>query len=98
MKKLKVIQREENKYYLMSDDNEGYLLNINFLKVEDCDRIKNIYISSELLDKNYYEYSNYYTFGKLFQSAGRKICERTIQDIVIIEIDNKLIYLQRLYG
>lgn len=100
MKKLKIVTREASKYLLRDSNKEEYLLNLRFIGTDDInlDNIEYIYISNKLLNKKYSEYSNYYNFGPIPSKYGRKITDSTIQDVIILEVDNKEYYLQRYYG
>ena len=99
MKKLKIIKKDNYIYTLEDKENNQYTLNIEFQDIDTIPSINNyIYMSEELLDKNYEEYSTMYTFGPLDSSYGRKIKDENNPDIIRIDIQDKSIYLKRLYG
>ena len=99
MKKLKIIEVDNYEYHLKDNDNKDYIINIEFQNIDELPKVNDyIYISNELLDKNYREYSNNYTFGPLNSEYGRNINDENNPDIVKIIINDKTIYLKRLYG
>lgn len=84
-------------YELIDKDNNKYKFKIYFNNI-NCTDIKYINMSIELLDPNYYEYSDTYTFGPIGKKYGRVLTNKTIQDLIMIDTDNNKIYLQRYYG
>ncbi|MEE3343022.1 MAG: hypothetical protein VZS44_02915 [Bacilli bacterium] len=99
MKKLKIIKRDNFMYTFIDDKNKEYTINIEFQDIDTLPKINDyIYISEKLLDKNYQEYSNIYTFGPLDSSYGRIIDDENNPDIIRIDIGKNSIYLKRLYG
>ena len=99
MKKLIITNIDHNLYTLKDKNNIIYKFNINFYNLTKLPSTSDIiYISNNLLDKNYIEYSNYYNFGKLNSEYGRNITNENNPDILIIEIEGKKEYLKRLYG
>lgn len=84
-------------YELIDKDNNKYRFTIYFNNI-NCTDIKNIYMSQELLNPDYFEYSDTYTFGPIGKKYGRVLTNKTIQDLVMIETDINKIYLQRYYG
>ena len=96
MIKLQVVRKSKSEYFLIDKDNNNYKLNLYFYDT-DID-FKYIYMSYELLNPNYFEYSNRYNFGPLGTVYGRKLSTSTIQDLVILENDTDRIFLQRYYG
>lgn len=97
LKKLQVQNIDNNIYELIDEDNNIYRFGIVFNSI-NCNDIKNIYMSYELLNPDYYEYSEFYTFGPIGKKYGRILTNKTIQDIIMVESDDKKIYLQRYYG
>lgn len=99
MKKLTIINIDNYEYTLRDNNNLNYNLNLEFQNIDikpktgDC-----IYMSDELLNKNYQEYSNTYTFGPLGSFYGRTITNENNPDIIKLQIDNESLYLQRYYG
>ncbi|MBR3161129.1 MAG: hypothetical protein IKF19_00155 [Bacilli bacterium] len=99
MKKLKIVNKK-NSLYILEDNNKiKYKFNIEFQDINIIPNINDyIYLSKVLLDNNYNEYSNMYTFGSLDSSYGRNIINENSPDIIRIDIKEKSIYLKRLYG
>ena len=95
--KLQVQEVDNDKYTLIDDNSNQYTFNLYFYEI-DSSNINNIYMSKELLDSNYYEYSNTYNFGPIGKVYGRKLSNKTIQDVIILDKDNDKIILQRYYG
>lgn len=95
--KLQVQSIDNNRYSLFDGKNNLYKFTIYFYEV-DCSNIKNISMSSELLNPNYYEYSDTYSFGPIGKVFGRKLTNNSIQDLIILETDTDKYYLQRYYG
>lgn len=99
MKKLEITKVDNYEYYLKDKNNNEYNFNIEFQSIDIKPKIGDyIYISDELLDKNYIEYSKFYTFGPLNSKYGRKIIDENSPDVIKIETNNNSIYLKRLYG
>jgi hypothetical protein len=99
MIKLEIIDIENYLYKIKDEENIIYTLNIEFLdlmkklQVGDC-----IYLSSELLNKNYEGYSTSYTFGDLNSQYGKKDIQLTDADVIKLEMRDSETYLKRLYG
>ena len=99
MKKIKIIKKDKYIYTLKDNNNKQYTLNLEFIDIDTMpDKNDYIYISEKLLDKNYKEYSNMYTFGPLDSSYGRIIDNENNPDIIRIDIGKNSIYLKRFYG
>ena len=99
MKRLKIIKKDNYLYTLEDKNNKKYKFNLEFITTNIIPNINDyIYMSEELLDKNYKEYSNIYTFGPLDSLHGRDINNENNPDIIRIDIKEKSIYLKRLYG
>lgn len=97
MKKLQVQSIDNNKYTLIDKDNNTYIFNLYFIDI-DYSNITSISMSLELLNTDYYEYSDTYNFGPLCGVYGRKLSRKTIQDFIVLETANNKYYLQRYYG
>ena len=99
MKKLKIINKDNYLYTLEDKEKNKYELNIEF---QDIDTIPNIddhiYISEKLLNNNYNEDNNIYTFGKLDSKYGKTIETENNPDVIRIDTKGQSIYLKRLYG
>ena len=94
MKKLKIL--EINNYIYILEDEKGnkISLNIEFINLEQKVSINDvIYISDELIKEN-----NFYTFGQIDNKYINQNELEISKDIIVLEKDNKIIYLQRYYG
>ena len=99
MEKLTIKEVDNNIYRLEDSDNKKYKIILEFQNIEELPTIGDtIYISEELLNKNYEEYSTFYTFGPLDSIYGRSIDDEKNPDLIRVDINNKSIYLKRLYG
>ena len=105
MKKLEIIEVNNYLYKLKDTNNNIYNFTFEFHSINPNPTIGDtIYMSDELLKKDYIEYSNFYAFGALNDTSGRNVeDEENIQDIIMIESkggkeDVKKKYLKRLYG
>ena len=97
MKKLRILKVDKYDYILEDYKNNKYKFNIEFQGIEKFPKENDIiYIPNNLLNKNYKEYSNVYTFGNLDNNCGRNIINE--EDIIILIINNNKYYLKRLYG
>jgi len=98
MIKLQIINRN-NYLYELKDNDKRYSMNLEFLDIdENLKEGDYIFFSRELLDPKYEGYSTSYTFGNLENKYGKS--NISIEDIYLIKIviDEKEIYLKRLYG
>ncbi len=99
MKKLEVVGVDKYNYLLKDNSQKEYNIELEFYDIKILPNIGSyIYMSENLLNKNYKEYSTSYCFGPLGQPYGRNIEDEEDNDILLLEIDNKKIYLQRYYG
>lgn len=97
--KLKIVETNKYVYKLKDDAKRLYILNIEFLDIEETLQIGDfIYINEELLNPKHDAYSTSFTFGNLDNKYGR--ANLSIDDIDIIKVvkHEKEIYLKRLYG
>ena len=97
--KLKIVEKNKYMYKLQDEDNRMYMLNIEFLDIEETPQKGDvIYINKELLNPKHDGYSTSFTFGNLDNKYGR--ANLSIDDIDIIKVvkHEKEIYLKRLYG
>ena len=94
---LRVQSIDNNTYELIDKYNNKYKFKLYFNIIDSTD-INYIYMNHKLLDPNYYEYSSTYTFGPIGKQYGRVLTNKTIQDLIMIDINNNKIYLQRYYG
>ena len=99
MIRLKVEKKEKNHYILRDEKNNEYCLNLEFFDIENEPK-ENDYInlSAELLNPRYIEYTTFFSFGKLDHICGKKDISLRDTDLIKVEMDEKEIYLKRLYG
>ena len=94
MIKLNITEVNEYTYTLITDDNKEYTVRIEFMDVVNKPNINDvIYVNEDLLKEN-----NFYTFGPMDSIYGKKIKSEDDEDVLILEINNERIYLQRYYG
>ena len=99
MKKLLVVEKNNRNYILEDGEKKQYNLRMTFFDLEKEISVgDHISMHKELLDRNYKEYSNEYYFGALDEVYGREIKSKEDIDFVVLECDNKKIYLKRFYG
>ena len=99
MKRLLIVEKYDDNFVLEDEKKNQYNLRMTFYDLEKELCVGDyISIHKELLDKNYEEYSNEYLFGPLEEIYGREIKSKEDIDFVVLECDNKKIYLKRFYG
>ncbi len=99
MKKLTIINIDNYEYTLKDKNDLNYNFNLEFQNIKIKPKVGDyFYMSDELLNKNYQEYSNTYTFGPLGSLYGKTINDENNPDIIKLQIDNESLYLQRYYG
>ena len=99
MKKLKIINIDNNYYTLKDNEERIYRLTLIFHNTNIIPKLNDyIYLNHNLINKKYEEYSECYIFGPLDSNYGRKITNKNEQDLIKIQTDNNSIYLKRLYG
>lgn len=99
MVRLKIESKENNNYVLKDEKGNSYKINFEFFDIEEKPKENDyINISAELLNPRYKEYSTYLSFGEMENICGRKDPNLNDIDIIKLEIDDKEIYLKRLYG
>ena len=88
MIKLEIINNDQYSNYILRD-SKGVLfdININFMNMKKPTIGSILYMNKELLEENVS-----LNFGKLI---NKKLKEN---ELVILEVDNKKIYLERFYG
>jgi len=99
MIKLQIVNKNDYMYELEGFDKQQYCMNLEFLDMEE--NLKEgdyIFFSEELLDSKYEGYSTTYTFGNLENKYGKINISIDDSDVIKIVIDEKEIYLKRLYG
>lgn len=99
MKRLKIIKKDNYIYNLMDEKENTYTINLEFLDIkEELKEGDYLNISAELLNPKYAGYSSSYTFGKLDNKYGKENIQLNSIDVIKIEINEKELYLKRLYG
>jgi len=100
MIKLQIVSINNYEYELRDNKNNTYKLSIEFYDLNQSPRINDhIFMSKELLDKNYVEYDNFYRFGKINSEYGRELNPNQDNiDVIGIKVGEEIIYLQRYYG
>ena len=99
MVKLKIININDYEYSLKDEEEHNYIINMEFFDVDENPRIGDyIYINKELLNPKYDGYSTSYTFGRLENKYGKENIQMEDIDVIKVTLNNKEIYLKRLYG
>ena len=99
MKELKIMEKDNFVYRLEDEIGQAYALNLEFLDIEEQPEVGDcIWMRDELLDSKYEGYSGSYTFGNLESTYGKENIELDDVDVIKLVIDDKEIYLKRLYG
>ena len=95
MKKLEINKIDNYQYELKDMNDKIYHFNIEFYNLEKELKIGDyIYISEKLLQEKY----SVLSFDTLDSKYGRNIETEEDEDLAILLIDNKKIYLKRVYG
>lgn len=95
------IEKIENDYYtlLNKETEKRYTFHIQFYGLTEMPKVKDlIAVNSQLLDKDYAEYSDFYQFGPIDESYGRKIDSKTQPDFIELSIGKNIIHLKRFFG
>lgn len=99
MVRLKIESKENNNYILKDESGNIYKMNFEFFDIEEKPKENDyVNISAELLNPRYREYSTYLSFGGMKNICGRKESNLSDIDIIKLEINDKEIFLKRLYG
>lgn len=99
MIKLEIIEKDNYLYKLKDSHDNIYIFNLEFLDITEKLSVGHyIEISEELLNPKYEGYSTAYTFGKLENEYGKANINLSDLDIIRVIIEDKEIYLKRLYG
>ena len=95
-----IITAKNNYVYDFRDENDkNYTLNLEFLDLNEEVKVGDyICINDQLLDKNYDGYSTSYTFGGLESKYGKTNILMDDVDVIKVGINDKEIFLKRLYG
>ncbi len=98
MIKLTIKSINNNDYELVNNDNI-YKLNIKFFDIEKTPKEGDIiYISENLLDKKYHEYSDSYQFGSVNSIYGREVNKNSENEVICIVMNGENTYLKRVFG
>ncbi len=85
--------------YILEGNDRTYSLNLEFFDIEETPEVKDyMYLNEKLLNKNYIEYDTFYRFGSLGSEYGRENLKDDSPEIIILVINDKRIYLKRIYG
>lgn len=99
MVKLKIVNIDNYVYDLKNSEDKTYQINLEFLDMEKKPQAGDyIYMHNELLNPRYAGYSISYTFGNLENPYGKKDVHLGDIDVITVIIDEKEIFLKRLYG
>ena len=99
MVRLKIENKKDNDYVLRDQKGNSYEMNFEFFDIEEAPKENDyINISAELLNPRYKEHTKYLSFGGMENTCGRSGDKLTDTEIIKIEIEDKEIYLKRLYG
>lgn len=99
MVKLEIKGKENSLYVLENNNHQNYNMLLKFWDIEESPNVGDIiYINELLLDTNYEGYSNFYTFGGLHNQYGKKDISLDDEDVIMLIMEKKKIYLKRLYG
>lgn len=99
MKKLKIANIDNYIYTLIDEDEHKYILNLEILDIEEKPKKEEvIYMHKELLNPEYEGYSTSYTFGDIHSQYGKENILMDDIDVIKLVLDEKEIYLKRLYG
>ena len=93
MVELKIVKIDGYNYYLIDNNNNEYNFNIEFYDLEIMPKVNDkIYMNKILLREKLF------CFGRLNGINGIKIKNALDEDIMVVKIDNELVYLKRYYG
>lgn len=99
MKKLMITNKNNYVYDFKDENDQNYTLNLEFLDLEEDVKVGDyICVNEKLLDKSYDGYSTSYTFGGLESKYGKANILMDDVDVIKVGIDDKEIFLKRLYG
>lgn len=99
MVRLRIETKENNTYILKDEKENSYKMSFEFFDIEEMPKVDDyINISAELLNPRYKEYTTYLIFGNMNNICGRKDATPGDTDVIKVEMEDKEIYLKRLYG
>ena len=92
-----VIERvNDYEYFLKDSDMNEYILNMEFY---DIDKLPSVGDKINMHKNMINNLDNYlYVFGSVDGLYGKKIDNLLDEDVIVLLIDNKKIYLKRFYG
>jgi hypothetical protein len=96
--KLLVDWQDEFVCNLVDENHNTYSFNLEFLDIENPRDYEYIYIDNNLLNPNYGGYCYSLVFGDLESIYGRDNLSFNSEDVIMLETDDKHIFLKRLYG
>ena len=92
-----VIERiNDYKYFLKDSDMNEYILNMEFYDIDKIPKVGDKFNMHKNMVNNLDNYL--YSFGNVDAIYGKKIDNLLDEDIIVLLIDNKKIYLKRFYG
>ena len=92
-----VIERiNDYKYFLKDSDMNEYILNMEFYDIDKLPKVGDKINMHKNMVNNLDNYL--YSFGNIDGIYGKKIDNLLDEDIIVLLIDNKKIYLKRFYG
>ena len=88
-----VIDKIDGYNYYLNDGDKEYMINIEFYDIDKMPRVNDkIYMNRELLNEKMLN------IGALNGVYGREIKDKNDKDIVVLKIDEKMIYFKKYYG
>ena len=99
MKKMEIVDKRNYVYTFEDEEGKPYNINLDFLDIEKKPEIgEYIFFNEELLNPRYDGYSTSYTFGSLDSKYGKNNISLDDVDVIKLVMEEKEIYLKRLYG
>ena len=99
MKKMEIVDKRNYVYTFEDEEGKPYNINLDFLDIEKKPEIgEYIFFNEELLNPRYDGYSTSYTFGSLDSKYGKNNISLDDVDVIKFVMEEKEIYLKRLYG
>lgn len=88
-----VIDKIDGYNYYLNDGDKEYMINIEFYDIDKMPRVNDkIYMNRELLNEKMLN------IGALNGVYGREIKDKNDKDIVVLKIDEEMIYFKKYYG
>lgn len=99
MVKLEIIEKDNYKYVLENERGLTYTLLLEFFDISESPDVGDeIYFNEQLLNPKYDGYSTSYIFGNLESKYGKANIELDDVDVIKLALEDREIYLKRLYG